>query len=245
MRNLFIPPNVSRGRLLVLSGLDGSGKSTQAGLLAKRLRTEGYDVATVWSRWEPALSAPLIRLAKRRLDTRADAATADYRRFTTAKRRTMQSRWKRTLWQLMVWSEYAAQINRRLLPHVIRRRGVICDRYVYDTLIDIAVNFSVKPGEIETLCHHPLLALFPAPRQAIYIDIDPETGASRKADGTPPEYLADRREYYRSMARLLGAATIDGGRGVEEVAEAIWSSTGAWRRSLRRATRKTATGDTR
>lgn len=245
MLDLFKPGNVSRGRLLVLSGLDGSGKSTQAELLAKRLHREGYDVATVWSRWEPALSAPLIRFAKRRLDPRADAATADYRHFTAAKRQTMQSRWKRILWQLMVWSEYAAQINLRLMPHIIKRRGVICDRYIYDTLIDIAVNFSMKPGEIDSLCHHPLLALFPTPHQVIYIDIAPETGAARKADGTPPEYLADRREYYRSMARLLGAAIIDGGPTMEEVAEAIWESTGKWRRGLRHVTRKSAEGKTR
>ncbi|HUV36306.1 MAG TPA: hypothetical protein VMX58_05135 [Patescibacteria group bacterium] len=245
MSDLFRPGRIPRGRLLVLCGLDGSGKSTQAELLAKRLRGEGYDVATVWSRWEPSLSAPLIRIAKRRISSRPDAATADYTHFTAAKRRTMRSPWKRMLWQLMVWSEYAVQINYRLMPHMLRRWGVICDRYVYDTLIDIAINFSVNPGEIDSLCAHPLLALFPTPRQVVYIDIDPETGAVRKADGTPAEYLADRREYYLSMARLLGAAIIDGGDTVEGVAEAIWEATGGWRRSLSRGTRGPDGGETR
>ncbi len=245
MRDLFRPGKIARGRLLILSGLDGSGKSTQAELLASRLHGEGYAVATVWSRWEPALSAPLIRAAKKRLNPRTNAATADYRRFTAAKRQTMQNRWKRILWQFMVWSEYAAQLNYRLAPHILGRRGVICDRYVYDTIIDIAVNFSVKPGEIDSLCRHPLLAFFPTPRQVIYIDIDPETGAARKADGTPPEYLADRREYYLSMARLLGAAIVNGGDSMEGVAEAIWEGTGEWRRNLRRGARSPAAGESR
>ena len=245
MHNLFRPGDGSSGRLLVVSGLDGSGKSTQAGLLERRLRDAGYRVATVWSRWEPRLSAPLIRIAKRSLNPRSDAATRDYTRFTAAKRRTMRSPWKRSLWQLMVWSEYAVQINWRLIPHLLRGRGVICDRYVYDTLIDIAINFSIQPGEIERLCRHPILALFPAPFQVVYIDIDPETGARRKDDGTPPQYLADRREYYLSMARLLHAPIIDGCDTVERVSEAIWKSTGDWRGTLRRLARPTAGGGSR
>lgn len=237
MHDLFRPGNSPRGRLLVLYGLDGSGKSTQAELLANRLLREGYDAATVWSRWEPSLSAPLIRMAKKRLSPRPDAATADYTRFTAAKQRTMRSPWKRILWQFMVWTEYAAQINCRLMRHALARRGVICDRYVYDTLIDIAVNFSLKPDELHSLCRHPLLALFPVPRRVVYIDIDPVTGAARKADGTPAEYLADRRAYYLSMARLLGAAIIDGNKSIEGVAGAIWECTGDWRRGLRHSTR--------
>ncbi len=243
MRNPLRPGDNARGRMLVLTGLDGSGKSTQAELLARRLYENGYEVAKVWSRWEPALSAPLIRTAKRRLGAREDAATADYTDFTAAKRQAMNKPWKQSLWQLMVWSEYAVQMHWRLLPHALRRRGVICDRYIHDTLVDIAINFSVKPEEIERLCRHPLLALFPAPRSVIYIDIDPETGAGRKRDGTPPEYLADRREHYLSLAQLIGAPTVNGGETIERVAEAIWESTGSWRSSLRRRVRTAEGGN--
>lgn len=243
MRNPLRPGDNARGRLLVLTGLDGSGKSTQAELLERRLYENGYDVAKVWSRWEPALSAPLIRAAKRRLGAREDAATADYIDFTAAKRQAMNKPWKRAMWQFMVWSEYAVQMRWRLLPHALRGRGVICDRYIHDTLVDIAINFSVKPEEIERLCRHPLLALFPAPRSVIYIDIDPETGAERKSDGTPPEYLADRREHYLSLTRLIGAHTVDGGGTIDRVAEAIWESTSGWRMSLPRRDRAAEGGN--
>ena len=36
-----------RGKLLVIDGIDGSGKATQASLLTKRLRQEGYEVETL------------------------------------------------------------------------------------------------------------------------------------------------------------------------------------------------------
>ena len=44
------------GRLIVVEGIDGSGKSTQLDLLHKWLRSEGY--VTVFTEWN---SSPIVR----------------------------------------------------------------------------------------------------------------------------------------------------------------------------------------
>lgn len=232
IRSVFRPGPAEKGRILVLSGLDGTGKSTQAEILARRLASEGVGVGTVWNRWKPLASAPLIYLARRRLSAVRDARIADYRNFTESKKNKMRSPAKRAAWQTMVWIEYAVEVNLRLSRHRSRSRGVICDRYVYDTVVDMAVNFSMGPEELHELCENRLLDLFPVPSRAILIDIDPRTGSERKNDGTPEEYLADRRELYLEMARLTGAAVIDGRRSVEEIAAGIWDETEEWRSSL-------------
>jgi thymidylate kinase len=221
--------------LIVLSGLDGSGKSTQTALLAERLGAEGIPAAVVWNRWKPILSAGVIRAARRYLRAQAGLREGDYRGFTDAKRRSMRSGWKRGLWQLMVWGEYAAQVHARLFLR--RRRGlaVLCDRYVYDTLVDVAINFSLPANRLAELMDHPLLGLFPKPGLVLFIDIDPETGAARKSDGTPAAYLADRREYYAEMARVLRAPTIDGAASVDSVSRSVWELTAPWRERRRGA----------
>ena len=219
--------------LVVLSGLDGSGKSTQTALLAERLAAEGIPAKVVWNRWKPFMSAGFIRLAKRFLRAKAKVKEGDYRAFTDAKRRSMKSGWKRGIWQAMVWGEYAMQVRARLFVH--RRAGlaVLCDRYVFDTLVDVAINFSLPPDRLRELMNHPLLSFFPKPGLVLFIDVEPETGALRKSDGTPAAYLADRREYYRALAGLLRAPVIDGEASVESVSRAVWECAAAWRDNRR------------
>ncbi len=226
-------PKVSRKPgILTLSGLDGTGKSSQAEKLLERLSAEGMRAGAIWNRWKPCLTLPVVKLARRSLSPVKEARTADYSNFTQAKKNKMKSPFKRKIWQTMVWSEYSMQVRFRLLTHGWPFRGMICDRYVYDTLVDMAVNFSISPQELESLCVNPLLELFPVPVQAILIDIDPETGARRKDDGTPVGYLSDRRELYLAMAKITGAIVIDGTKTINEISEEIWNLTGQWRSTL-------------
>ena len=227
MHSLFKPNSKKRG-FIVLTGLDGTGKSTQGSILAKKISTKGTMTAIIWNRWNPRITAPLIAIARRHINSTPNAATEDYEDFTTSKQEQMQSPLKRNLWQFLVWGEYLFQVYYRLLSAGYPRKIIISDRYVYDTLIDIAINFSIPPSKLNLLCNHKLLSLFPRPACVLFLDIDPEVGFDRKKDGTPVKYLADRRPYYIALANLMHSPVINCNEPLSVVADNIESHAVEW-----------------
>src|SRR3984885_8342937 len=94
------------GRLIVVEGIDGSGKSTQLSLLHKWLESKGYGV--VFSEWN---SSPLVK------DT------------------TKYGKKKKLLtpatFSLIHSTDFADRTERSILPLLHAGAVVLCDRYIY------------------------------------------------------------------------------------------------------------------
>lgn len=216
-----------RSTLVYLAGLDGSGKSTQAQLYVLRARTRGHDWRYRWARWEPFLTAPLMRLARGILGRGSDRGfsrpedDAGYANFTEGKRRVFRSGWRRRVWTTVVLLEYLPQAWWRLGGSRLRGERVLCDRYLPDLWVDLAVNFASGPQGVQELARHPLCRLFPAIDRMIYLDVEPDVGFQRKSDGTPLAYLEERRPLYLALERVLPFQRVDANGSVEEVASAL------------------------
>src|SRR6202453_2623922 len=120
------------GRLIVVEGIDGSGKSTQLLLLHKWLESRGYGV--VFSEWN---SSPLVK------DTTK-----------LGKKKKMLSP---ATFSLIHATDFADRTEKSILPLLKARAVVLGDRYVYTALArDVArgmdrkwvrdlYDFAVKP----------------------------------------------------------------------------------------------------
>jgi thymidylate kinase len=218
---------MARGRLLYVGGIDGSGKTTQAEAFVRSARGQDARWIYRWARWEPKLTAPLMALARRGLarggapGSARPSDDAGYRDFRGGKQRIFRRQWARALWTAAVLLEYLPQVWWRLGPALLRGRFVVCDRYLPDVWIDLAMNFGEGEGGVERLRGHPLNRLFPRPRGGVVLDLDAEAGYQRKNDGTPLAYLQDRRSLYLELARRLGLGVVDAGRPREEVARDV------------------------
>jgi dTMP kinase len=102
---LFVP-NRHPGKLIVVEGIDGSGKSTQISLLSHWLRSQGYAVA--FSEWN---SSPLVRQTTRR-----------------GKKKEM---FTPTTFSLIHATDFADRMESYILP-LVKSGAIVCaDRYAY------------------------------------------------------------------------------------------------------------------
>ena len=94
------------GKLFVVEGIDGSGKSTQLMLLHQWLKAEGYGV--VFSEWN---SSPLVRDITKR-----------------GKKKQMLSP---ATFSLIHATDFADRMERNIIPLLKAGAVVLCDRYIY------------------------------------------------------------------------------------------------------------------
>jgi dTMP kinase len=121
------------GRLFIVEGIDGSGKSTQLSLLHKWLESKGYGV--VFSEWN---SSPLVK--------------------DTTKLGKKKKMLTPATFSLIHATDFADRTEKSILPLLKAGAVVLCDRYVYTAFArDVArgmdrkwvrnlYDFAVKPS---------------------------------------------------------------------------------------------------
>ena len=102
----LLVPNRYRGKLIVVEGIDGSGKSTQLSLLSQWLRSQC--IAVAFSEWN---SSPLVR--------------------ETTKRGKKKNMFTPVTFSLIHATDFADRLERYIVP-LVKSGAVVCaDRYAY------------------------------------------------------------------------------------------------------------------
>lgn len=196
------------GFFITLEGIDGTGKSTQARLLADRLHAEGRDV--VLTR-EPG-GAPGAE------EIRALLLSGD------------PARWSPETEILLFTAARRDHVERTLRPALDQGAIVICDRYVDSTR---AYQGSAGLRELVDRLHETTIGL--DPDLTLILDLDADIAASRaEARATPGEDRFERKGKQAALrAAFLDLAAAEPGRchvinadqSPENLAADIWRIT--------------------
>lgn len=199
-----------KGNFIAFEGIDGSGKSTQIGLLAERLKKEGVCCYTTM---EPT-NAPVGSLVRQvmtgriQMDNKAIAAL------------------------------FAADRLDHLLNEVDGIASkievgttVLTDRYYFSSYayhsVDVPMEWVIRANEQSALILRPTVNLF--------IDVDPDTALERIARNRFHQELFEKksrlvevRENYKKAFDLLAGeekyTVIDGNQSREAIADNIWEA---------------------
>lgn len=202
--------STGEGRLIVLEGGEGTGKTTQARLLAERLRAAGLSVSIVR---EPGGTAVGDRVREILLD-RAHAGL-DPRA------------------ELLLYEASRAELVASVItPRLRAGEWVVCDRFTDSTLAYQGYGRGLELDSIRGL--NALVTAGVEPALTVLLDIDPTVGLERAtgagADRLESEDLAFHervRAGFLELARAPAHAVIDGHGTVEEVEVAVWRAVSA------------------
>lgn len=197
----------AQGLFLSFEGIDGSGKSTQARLLAEALRAQGREV--VLTR-EPGGSAGAEEIRRLVIEGAGD-------------------RWSPETEALLFTAARRDHLERVIAPALARGAVVVTDRFADSTRVYQGVARADLRPMVDAL-HR--LVIGQEPDLTLLIDIAPATGLARAdarggAEARFESFGLELQERLRAgflaLAREFPAriAVIDGGRGVETVAEEV------------------------
>jgi len=202
----LLTPNRFKGKLLIVEGIDGSGKSTQLSLLAQWLRSQGLAVA--FSEWN---SSPLVR--------------------ETTKRGKKKQMFTPTTFSLIHATDFADRQERFILP-MLKAGAIVCaDRFAYTALARDVVR-GVSPRWVRNLYKfaiQPNLAFyFRVPlevalgrilggRDSIkYYEAGMDLNLSRRIEESFRLFQGRILDEYEGMVQEMGFHVIDATRSIEE-----------------------------
>jgi len=226
-------PRPRRPRVIALSGIDGSGKSSQAELLREALERLGFEAAVEWTpfgqnAWLDHLAVPVKRLLRR---TRRYAAPEP--RQTGLERTAGTALRERNATVNYVWSAVVAFANglaqlQTIARHSRHGRVVVYDRYALDSTVQLRFRYGTN-GKF-SLQRALIVRLAPKPVASFYLDIPAETSIARKDDRWTLADLEAQTRLYREEVARNGAVRLDGLRPRDELAaeigEAVWRALG-------------------
>lgn len=207
---------MKRGYFIVLEGADGSGKTTQARILARKLTSDGY---TCIATEEPGGTdgGRIIRDIILNPSLPISPKTELF----------------------LFLADRAEHVDKVIRPALKDGKIVVCSRYIYSTIVYQGLVRKVAPQDF--LLRMNLFAVSDiTPDIVFYIDVTPEDGLRKaKEDSLTSHHYPDGdriekegiefqqrvREGYRRIAVQFGGIfiTVDGTGGIEEVSEMLYA----------------------
>ena len=189
-----------RGLLVVLEGIDGSGKTTQARALLRRLRRRGLKAVffrePTRGRWGREI---------KRLAARADSLTPEEELDLFVKDRR-------------------ENVEKNLEPALAAGKIVVLDRYYFSTIAYQGAK-GLDTGRIRRLNE----SFAVEPDLVIILDVEAAAGLARIAGRKTRDELFEREDYLERVARLFRGfegpriVHIDGRGDPRAIGKAIWA----------------------
>jgi dTMP kinase len=201
------------GRFIVLEGTDGSGTTTQCGLLVRALAAIGVKARPTREPTEGPIGQLLrAALEKRLVRASGGPATFDWATFS-----------------LLFAADRADHVREEIRPIIDRGEWVVSDRYDLSSLIYQSLTAPEPDAALSWV--HACNARAIRPDLVIVLDVDAEVAEQRRSVRGGPAELFEQRELQRQLAHAYCCAErfapadalvhVDGRASIDAVAASV------------------------
>lgn len=206
--------------LIYIIGPDGAGKTIQAKLLEKELRTRGIPASYVWMRWNHKFSLlplALARLLKLSRVKQLSGKKVVYHYFNRVKPIAVA-------YQYALLVDTALSILFKIKTRLWTGKFVICDRSAYDTLVDLMVS-TRNPNLLNSLVAKLLL---PPSRggTVVMLMARPDILRSRREDIREDRDLELKTKLYNRLAPSFRITVLNAEEPIAKIHSALMQIVG-------------------
>ncbi len=177
---------MARGRFVVIEGIDGSGTTTQTGMLVSRLRTDGITARATREPSGGPLGALIRQILTGRVALPSGAASGE-------------SRGSWATMALLFAADRMDHIGWEIDPALRNGEFIVSDRYLPSSL---AYQSLTAPSDVEAPLEWvtSLNRMAIRPEVTIVLDVPPDVAAQRRDQRGEPEQMYERLELQRRLA---------------------------------------------
>jgi len=212
----------TKGFFICITGIDGSGKSTQAKCLMENCRKNGIPMKYVYAKTVPILFKPFLMISHF-LVLRNYDENNKYLEYKSKKQSVIKKhKFLSDLFYNILLFDYQIQLFFKIRVPIFLRQNIVCDRYIFDTIItDIAVDRNDTLIEIIDSINK-IGKKYPQPDLLYLIDIPEKIAYKRKTDVVSIDYLKERREAYLAIAGRYNMVIINGMDPINDIESRIF-----------------------
>lgn len=199
------------GKLVSFSGIDGAGKSTII-LHLEDMLIENYGLISkhVWCKFG---AYPLSGYHLSRL-------------FFFTKRGSDKSPFHMINKPSPIFKLYGStllachltQIGLLVKKYLADNQIVFCDRYIYDTMVDLQQDFNYSADRLQRIFS---AGWIPIPDFRFLLDVPELIAMERKSEEISLDFLRKRRQIYHNLARKYQLTIIDSGESIDTVTQIV------------------------
>jgi thymidylate kinase len=202
---------------ICITGIDGVGKTTHVNLILGHLKEKGIKCQYKWLRFHHLFSLPLLAFCRiagyTRLSTLGGTQKCSYHEF-------YRSRLISTLYPWILLIDTTIFTTIKVYIPMLLGNSIVCDRFVYDTLIDIAVatkNHEIHNKKVGKL----FLKLIPKNANFVMLNLDKKVILSRRNELKDDMTFDERFALYQRYTDMFSIDIVNNENTIEEVKNSI------------------------